>query len=172
MRKKIRKILAAAIMLVMVLALAGGAAAESAAGNTPFVFDQAGLLSQEEYSHLNHQAAAASGKYDSGVYVVTVEDYKGWDSDLDRAAQEIYEELNLGTRQDRDGIMLLLSMRERDYILLVHGVFANQAYNSYARDVLTDAFLEEFRGNDFFEGFEAYIGECDHLLSLAAEEPR
>ena len=83
---------------------------------------------------------------------------KHGDADLDLAAQELYEELGLGLRDDRDGIMLLLSMRERDYILLVHGVFANETYGEYARDVLADAFLEEFGENDFPPDFGLHRG--------------
>lgn len=169
MKKQIRKILTAMIMLLMTAVLPGTAYAGAPAEAAQYVYYEEGLLDDSAYAALNSQAAEVSEKYDSGVYMVMVNDYKEWNSDLDLAAQSIYEELGLGLRDDRDGIMLLLSMKERDYILLAHGVFANQAYNDYAKDVLAEAFLDEFGEDDFQAGFTDYIEECDQLLSLAAE---
>ena len=167
--KKIKKLLTAAAGIVLMFALAGTAFAESPSEESRYVYYEDGLLDDNAYAVLNGQAAAVSEEYDSGVYMVMVDNYRDWDGDLDRAAQYIYEELGMGMRNDQDGIMLLLSMEDRDYILLVHGVFANQAYNEYARDELADAFLDEFGENDFQAGFEDYIEECGHLLSLAAD---
>lgn len=170
MRKKIKKICMAVVLFMMALSLAGTVnAAEPAGSGDQYIYYEEGLLDDGASRVLNSRAAEVSGAYDSGVYMVMVNDYKAWDADLDLAAQEIYEELGLGLRDDRDGIMLLLSMRERDYILLVHGVFANETYGEYARDVLADAFLEEFGENDFPAGISDYIEECGHMLALSAE---
>lgn len=167
--KKLKRRMMAAAGLVLALVLAGTAFAGSPSEEPRYVYYEDGLLDENAFNTLNSQAAAVSEEYDSGVYMVMVDDYREWDSDLDRAAQSIYEELGMGRRNDQDGILLLLSMEERDYILLVHGEFANQAYSEYARDQLADAFLDEFGENDFLAGFEDYIEECGHLLSLAAD---
>ena len=117
MRKKIKKICMAVVLFIMALSLAGTVnAAEPAGSGDQYIYYEEGLLDDGASRVLNSRAAEVSGAYDSGVYMVMVNDYKAWDADLDLAAQEIYEELGLGLRDDRDGIMLLLSMRERDYI--------------------------------------------------------
>lgn len=167
--KRLKKILTAAVGAVLILALAGTAFAGSPSEEPQYVYFENGLLDDNAYAVLNSRAAAVSEEYDSGVYMVMVNNYREWDSDLNGAAQYIYEELGLGMRNDQDGILLLLSMDDRDYILLVHGEFANHAYSEYARDELADAFLDEFGENDFQAGFEDYIETCGQLLSLAAD---
>lgn len=57
--------------LVLALSLSVSAAADSSG---VYVYDDAALLTQEEYDTLNEAAAAVSEQYGCGVYVVTVDD--------------------------------------------------------------------------------------------------
>ena len=57
--------------LVLALSLSVSAAADSSG---VYVYDDAALLTQEEYDTLNEAAAAVSDQYGCGVYVVTVDD--------------------------------------------------------------------------------------------------
>ena len=56
--------------LVLALSLSVSAAADSSG---VYVYDDAALLTQEEYDTLNEAAAAVSEQYGCGVYVVTVD---------------------------------------------------------------------------------------------------
>ena len=133
-----------------------------------YVADACGLLSADERTSLEEQAANISEQYGCGVYIVTVDDYTNyggggiWD-----VAAEIYSGLGFGAGSGHDGIMLLLSMNGRDYALYVRGERAEYAFNDYAQEQLEDAFLGDFGNNNWSGGFSGYLSACERYLTSA-----
>ena len=70
---------------------------------------------------------------------------------------------------NRDGIIVLLSMDERDYAMFVYGENAEYAFNKYGQEQLEDAFLGYFGDNDWYGGASHYLDTCDEYLTLAEE---
>ena len=130
------------------------------------VYDEADLLSDSQWQKLEQLADDISEKYNCGLYIVTVDDFTDYTNDYDvvSAAQNIYENMDFGYGQGRDGQMLLLSMADRDYALVAYGDFANMSFTDYGKDVVADAFLDDFRGNDWYGGFTDYLNTCEYLL--------
>ena len=123
-----------------------------------YVTDVAGLLSDEQLQTLEQKAQEVSEQYNCGVYAVTVDDYQNYDdSGVFDTAVAVYHGCNLGEGSDRDGILLLLSMADRDYAMFVYGPFANEAFNSYGQEQLEQVFLDDFADNDWYNGFTDYI---------------
>lgn len=133
-----------------------------------YVNDQAGLLTSDECSALNSYAQALSEQYDCGIYIMTVWDFTtfGYGSDVFEATWKLYHSNLLGYGSGNDGLILLLSMAERDYALFVYGQ-AEYAFDSYGQILLEDAFLDNFRNNDWYGGFSDYLSTGESMLSMA-----
>lgn len=159
-----------AILFALLVVLSALSASALAAQDMICVVDTALLLSAEEIAALDEQAQEVSGQYQCGVYIVILDDYTLYSDEyiIDYAAEEIYDQLGAGVGGDRSGIMLLLSMAERDYTLLAFG-YGNTAFTDYGKDVLAEAFLDDFRNDNWYSGFSSYIAESGRMLSLARQ---
>lgn len=119
------------------------------------VDDFSGVLTADERTALEHQAQAISSQYDCGVYAVLLDDYGTYGADAESAAQALYAE---GNRRD-NGVLLLLSLNERDYALYTAGDF-----DSAACGALEDAFLPAFGEDNWSEGLSAYFTAAETQL--------
>ena len=134
------------------------------------ITDAAALLTGDEASQLEAKAQAISEEYKCSIYIITLDDYADIDpSGLFEAGQQIYTDYSLGWGSDKDGIMLILSMEDRDYYLIAHGALANAAFTDYGKEVLAqDYFLDDFRDNSWYSGFDDYLNGCAAFLKDAA----
>ncbi len=145
------------------------AAAEQTGAQLSYVTDAAGLLSENENMLLEKMAESVSKKYGVGVYIVTVEDYRDFHSEgVYKATYTIYHEYTMGEGPNRDGIMLLLSMDDRDWAMFCYGSRCEYAFNSYGQEKLEKVFLDNFGENDWYGGFEDYVKECSVYLEKAS----
>ena len=133
------------------------------------VYDEAGLLEAEELVSLDAEAAAVSEKYGYGVYAIIVNDYQKYStSDVFTTATEMYHGLGLGEGDNREGILLMLSLADRDYATFFYGENVEYAFDEYGQIQLEDRFLDDFAENEWYDGFEDYVETCDEFLGLAA----
>lgn len=77
-------------------------------------------------------------------------------------------EYTMGEGPNRDGIMLLLSMADRDWAMFCYGSHCEYAFNSYGQEKLEKVFLDNFGEDDWYGGFEDYVKECRVYLEKAA----
>ena len=152
-------------LLIALLMLCLPALPAAALETEQFVFDRAGILTRDEAAALDAAAAAVSAEYGCGIYIVTVYDMadEGF-SNIERFAEWTYEGLELGYDAEGTGLMLILSMAERDYDLDAFGDRAHRAFTDYGKAALADTFLDDFRLNDWAGGFRDYIENAGALL--------
>lgn len=156
------------IHLILTICLIGMMCFSSFASET-YIYDEADLLSLEEWEALDAEAAAVSEKYGCGIYTILLNDYRDYsDGDVYTTATELYHGLELGEGSEREGILLMLSMRERDYATFFYGENVAYAFNEYGQIQLEDQFLDDFAENHWFDGVYDYITVCDQYLGLAA----
>ena len=138
-----------------------------------YVNDTAGLLTDEQLAQLEQMAAEASAKYNSGVYVVTVNDYRDYNSESPyEAAKTIFTQGGFGLGDDQSGTMLLLSMDARDYAYIARGEFGNYAFTDYGKKKVEKNFLDDFSNDDWYSGFYDFIDDSDsYMAKAAAGEP-
>ena len=166
--KKRTRCLLLVFMFCLVLCVSA-AAAEQTGAQLPYVTDAAGLLSENENMLLEKMAESVSQKYGVGVYIVTVEDYRDFHSEgVYKATYTIYHEYTMGEGPNRDGIMLLLSMDDRDWAMFCYGSRCEYAFNSYGQQKLEKVFLDNFGEDDWYGGFKDYLKECRVYLEKAA----
>ena len=155
------------MILCIALCLAfGGAAYASSGGNSlGYVNDAVGLLSLEEQQELETTAAQLAERYGCGVYVIIVDDYTDYTNGSTRDfAKETYINYDLGIGEGKNGILLVLSMSDRDYYLLTKGDIANAAFTDYGQEQLTQEFLDDFRYDNWFDGFRDYMSTAGQYL--------
>ena len=156
-----RKLTALLLVLLLAVTLAVPALA---AGD--WVTDEAGLLTDQQISQLSQRAAALARSSGVGVYIRTVDDYADYGfTDVETASYTLYHNDSLGVGDGRDGVLLLLSVSNRKYAAFVYGDKAELLFPDSALQQLEDGFLDDFRNDDWYEGFCDYIDGCADLLS-------
>lgn len=162
-----RKLTALFLMLLLIVSLA----VPASAAETGYIFDEAGLLTASEKLALAIEAESIAEDYGCGVYIVTVDDYRsyGYFSDVYDVTSDIYHDMELGVGKERNGLILLLSMDDRDYATFVYGKVADYAFSDHALIQLENHFLDDFGRNDWYEGFSDYLSVSRDYLNRAAK---
>lgn len=166
MKKKITLSLLLALCLVLSL---GGMALASSQITMPHVTDAVGLLSNEEIMALEQQAGQIEDSYGCAPYILVVEDFRVYEdtTDIFEAGMNLYERWELGHGPEKNGLLLILSMAERDYALVTYGSVTHRAFTDYGQDALCEQFLDNFRNDDWAGGFRDYLDGCAWLLEQA-----
>ena len=166
MKKKVMLSLLLALCLALCL---GGTALASGEMAVPYVTDAVGLLTQEEVLALEAQAEQIAEDYGCAPYILVLENYRDYEDTYDvfEAGMNLYERLALGCGPEKNGLLLMLSMAERDYALVTYGSVTHRAFTDFGQDYLTDQFLDNFRQNDWAGGFRDYLDTSAWLLEQA-----
>lgn len=105
-----------------------------------YVFDISDLLSYEEWKELESRAGTISQRHHCGVYFILLDDYTEYGyGDVFDVTTQIYHSMEFGMGDGRDGIIVLLSMNERDYAMFVYGDNAGYAFDEYGQVCLEEA---------------------------------
>ena len=139
-----------------------------AMNSVPCVVDLSGILTQDQVQSLEETSKQISQAYECAVYTIIVDDYADYGGSVRSAAEAIYVTNELGYGEGKDGVMLLLSMDDRDYSLIAYG-YGNTAFTDYGKDVLVDEFLDDFRYDDWYSGLQDYVNTSGEMLRLARE---
>ena len=141
-------------------------------GKLPVV-DQAGLLSANEVTALSEKLAAIAGRYQCDIVIVTVDglgrktatafaddffDYNGY-------GYNAVPDEN-GMTVNGDGILLLVSMEERDYAISTSG-FGITALTDYGINDLEGRFLPDLSKGNYAAAFNTFADRCEWLLKTA-----
>ena len=166
MKKKITLSLLLALCLVLSL---GGVALASSQITMPHVTDAAGLLTQDEVLALEAQAEQIAENYGCAPYILVVDDFRVYEDtyDVREAGMNLYERWGLGYGPEKNGLLLMLSMAERDYALVTYGSVTHQAFTDYGQEALREQFLDNFHNDDWVGGFRDYLDGCAWLLEQA-----
>ena len=143
------------------------------ADDAPYVFDEADLLTDAEEAQLSAMATDISAEYPTNVYVVTLYDFNELGrSNIEDAAKVYFNAHGLGCGDDRDGMLLMLSMSDRDYALIAHGSYTTTNLTDYGRVKLSEQFVDDFRDDDWFDGFQDYYKVTkDYLYEAKINRP-
>lgn len=121
-----------------------------------FVWDDAGLLSSDELDELEELCGRLTDEHGFGVYIMTVYDFTDYgEGEVYDVCTQLYLKKGMGVGSDADGIFLILSMDERDFAFCAHG-YGEKAITAYTRGIVEQAFLDNFRKNDWYGGFTDY----------------
>ena len=60
-----------------------------------------------------------------------------------------------------------MSMSDRKYATFFYGPKAEYAFDAYGQELMEEEFLDDFRDDDWYDGFEDYLEVCDEYLARA-----
>lgn len=161
-----------ALLMALLLSVALCVPAWASDGIMNYVIDAEDLLDYEGWDSLEDLAADISQRHNCGVYIYFTEDYTYYgDGSPADVAKLLYEHpaAPLGEGEGMEGILLLLSLYDRDWALYVHGEKAEYAFGSDAQAALSEEFLPWFSDDNWEGGFHAYLLACDEYLTLAEQ---
>ena len=166
MKRRLACIVLAALLL---LGLCCTAFAEAPATEPQLwnITDTVGLLTSDEDQSLEERAEEISAQYGVGVYLLILEDYSEYYDDPYETAYQFYHGYTLGEGEDRDGVILLMSMSNRKYATFFYGPKAEYAFDAYGQELMEEEFLDDFRDDDWYDGFEDYLEVCAEYLERA-----
>lgn len=135
-----------------------------AAGDLPRLVDDADLLTNSEESTLLSLLDDISERQQVDIVVVTVDSLDG--KSAQDYADDFYDYNGYGFGSENDGILLLISMEDRDWYISTTG---------YGITVVTDAGLEYMYGTfsddlsdgNYAEAFTTFAEQCDDFITQA-----
>ena len=167
MKRRLACIVLAALLLLGLCCTAFAEEADTTGPQLWNITDTVGLLTSDEDQSLEERAEEISAQYGVGVYLLILEDYSEYYDDPYETAYQFYHGYTLGEGEDRDGVILMLSMSNRKYATFFYGPKAEYAFDAYGQELMEEEFLDDFRDDDWYDGFEDYLEVCDEYLARA-----
>lgn len=152
------------LLLAVLLLLAVPTAVRATEPGAPLIVDNADLLSSAEEAALTSTAQQLQADYHMDVVILTV---LSTDGQSPRHYAESYYDRN---GYAHDGILLLVSMEERDWYICTTGS-ARDIFPDRVIDRLGDTFLSYLSGGDYGEGFHAFLDALPGYLDRQNAAP-
>lgn len=131
------------------------------------VNDGADLLTEKEETKLQERLEKFVEKYDCDIAVTTVHSTGG--KTPARYAEDFYESQGYGVGSEIDGLMLLVSMEERDWYIVTYGT-AISAFTDYGIQQIGDIIVEPLGDGKYYKAFAKFADLADTFMKEAENE--
>lgn len=155
------------IILLLVSFMPLSVYGEAAAANErqlPRLVDAAGLLTEEQAERLTEKLDEISERQNFDVIIVTVDSLEGCTAT--QFADDTFDYNGFGTGDNHDGILLLISMEERDWAISTHG-YGITVFTDAGQEYMVDNFIGHISNGDYYEGFDKFADLADQLITQA-----
>lgn len=134
-------------------------------GHLPRLVDEGDLLTDEEERRLIEKLDDISGRQQCDVIIVTTGSLNG--KTATEYADDYFDYNGYGLGNEKDGILLLVSMKERNWAISTHGA-AIDAFTDAGQEAMTDQFIPKLSEGDYLDAFNQFAELCDDFLIQAA----
>lgn len=170
--KRRRGIFLAFALILAICAGPGLREAQASGQSSEFVGwvqDDAFLLTDDEEQRLEEECERIFAEHGTGVYIVTTNNFGGGDiKDWQRQIFGMYE---LGSPCGGNGVMLAVSMAERDWGLVAFGT-AQGAFTTYGRERIGELIIDDLSDGEFYDAFSYYVSVSgDYFTAAEAGKP-
>jgi len=148
----------------MILCVLSGAVLSVSAAEYPRLWDDADLLTPYEESALLAELDEISERQKLDVVVVTVNS-TGASSPMEYA-DDFFDYNGYGYGTNRDGILLLISMEERDWWISTCG-YGITAFTDAGMDYISEQFLDDLSSGYYADAFQTFASLCDAFITQA-----
>ncbi len=152
-----------ATLLALVLCLCCAVPALAANIERSRVSDGAELLDDDEIAQLSSKLDEMSNRLQMDIVVMTSDDLQGYDTATE-CADELYEYCGYGFGEDKDGIMLFISMEDRDWAISTCGK-AIDVFTDDDCDYIADEIVPYLTDGDYYGAFDRFADLCDELCT-------
>lgn len=135
-----------------------------AAGDLPRLVDMADLLTDSEESELLGILDEISERQQVDIVVVTVDSMEGETAMV--YADDFYDYNNYGFGSEQDGILLLISMDERDWYISTSG-YGITAITDAGREYMSELFVSDLSTGNYAVAFTNFAKLCDDYITQA-----
>lgn len=136
-----------------------------AADGLPRLVDNADLLTVEEEEELLGMLDEISERHQVDIVVVTESSIGG--ASAMEYADDFFDYYGYGMGEERDGILLLVSMEERDWHISTSG-YGITAFTDAGLDYMSGRFVDFLSDGSYAAAFRTYAALCDDFLIQAA----
>ena len=163
-----KRVLSVLLILLLLPSLALLCAAETpltvvgAEDVKSYVIDFGELLSDEEEARLDEKAAEISGRQGMDLVILTVDDLDG--KSAMAYADDYFDYNGYGQGTERSGLLLLLSMADRDWWISTRGS-AIQAFTDDGIQYVFDKAKSDISTGYYAEGFDRFLDTADTMMS-------
>lgn len=161
--KKFTVFFAMCLCMAFVMAVATAVTAEAAGGLARLV-DRADLLSDSEEEELSGELDEISERQQVDIVVVTVESLEG--ASAAAYADDFFDYNGYGFGTDRDGILFLIGMEERDWYISTSG-YGITAVTDAGLEYMSEKFLPYLSDGEYAEAFHIFAVQCDDYITQA-----
>ena len=133
----------------------------------PLLVDNAGILSQSEYTSLLSKLEEISERQEVDVAVVTIPSLNG--QGLVNYADDFYDYNGYGQGADRTGILLLMVMDVRKDHVTTTGQCERMFSYDGLDSLMVDVEQNYFANDDWYGGFERFADHCDTFITKYKE---
>ena len=151
-----RKLLS--MLFVVVLCLSFAVSAFAACGAD--IYDEADLLSTQEETQLAEKLSEIGEEFDAQIVIMTVSSTNG---NIDAYIEEMFDGMNMGYGEKRDGVLLLVCMDDREYRILSNG-YAGEAIGPSQIDAIGDAIVSDLSDGAYADAFSTFADQCAYYL--------
>lgn len=128
------------------------------------VVDDANLLSQSDEESLTDKIDSLTEKYNFDIVIVTT---NSLDSKTPMEYADDYFDYNgYGVGFDNDGILLLVSMEDRDWWISTSG-FGIKAFTDYGIEFIGDKIVPDLSNENYYSSFSTFLDLTDDFLAEA-----
>ena len=135
-----------------------------AASDLPRLVDNADLLTDSEESTLLSKLNEISERQQADVVVVTADTLDG-KTPMDYA-DDFYDYNGYGFGADKDGVLLLVSLEDRDWWMSTTG-YGITAITDAGIEYISEKFLSDLSDGDYADAFTTYAELCDDFFTQA-----
>lgn len=128
------------------------------------LIDNADLLTQQEEENLVQKLDEISTRQNFDVAIVTTNSFDG--KSPEAFADDYFDYNGYGMGEDYDGILLVLNMEERTWVISTHA-FGITAFTDAGQDYIGDIVLPYIGDGDYLEGFDEFASLCDNFVTQA-----
>ncbi|MDD6488648.1 MAG: TPM domain-containing protein [Clostridia bacterium] len=132
--------------------------------NRTRVVDMAELMDESEKSSLLSKLDEISERQKLDVVVLTVDTLDG--KTPEEYADDFFDYNNYGFGDNKDGVLLLVSMEDRDWHISTKG-YGITAITDKGIEYISDQFLPKLSDGDYYESFVEYANQCDKFITQA-----
>lgn len=156
-----KNILGVLLAIILCVAMAAPAFAVS---DMPRLVDYAGLLTDSEQVELLAKLNEISVRQQADIVVVTANTLEG--KTPESYADDFYDYNGYGFGKDCDGVLLLISMEDRDWCISTCG-YGMTAITDDGVTYISGKLLSDLQDGDYAAVFSAYAELCDEFITQA-----
>lgn len=131
----------------------------------PKVVDNSHLLSSTELASLSARADELSEQYDFDIVIVTTDSLEG--KTATEYADDYFDYEGYGAGENRDGVLFLVSMEERDWWISTRGLGID-VFTDYGIEYIGEQVVPQLSDGNYAEAFSLFLSNAEQFLKEAA----